>query len=644
MNKRMFLKFIFIACLCIFAKTAYSAERILSYETEITVKPNGVLDVVENITVHAENNKIKRGIYRDFPTQYLGENGADHRVGFELLSVMRNDENEHYSVNSYSNSVRIYIGDPDNYISQGEHTFQLHYQTDRQIQFFDHRDELYFNGIPQQFDFPMDFASVTVNLPEKAVIQEYKAFTGQRGSKEENTLILQSEPNRISFNTSKALGRYEGMTVVLAFAKGAVNSPNQQQLSDWFWRDYHTPIESLVGLFLFATTLFCFWWLVGKDPKKGTIIPRFEAPQGMSPAVCHYLANRAASTKTFAVALVSLAVKRYIDIEDSNDGYTVKKCDVTKKMSPLSAGEQMIFKRLFKSSVSVTVGQGYVEAVGSAYLQFKRKIVSQYARESYVFNRAYIGYAVVLFLVTFSVVAYRGFGGEAVVMFLFFSVFCSMFFGFSGLMAISLIKRKSYIVALFPLTFIFGFVWIFQDVLLSSGNLISLLQPQTAFVLSVSVAALCFLVFILVIGAPTQTGRKLLDEIEGFKWYLSVAEGDDLKGMTLPKKTPELYQRFLPYALALGVENKWSEQFAEVLSQAGTLTQVDTPSHNMNIPSSIYRAHALRSMAQNMDSSMTRAIRTSSSPPSSSSSSSRSGFSSSGSSGGGGGGGGGGGW
>jgi uncharacterized membrane protein len=74
---------------------------------------------------------------------------------------------------------------------------------------------------------------------------------------------------------------------------------------------------------------------------------------------------------------------------------------------------------------------------------------------------------------------------------------------------------------------------------------------------------------IILLRSLTPAGREILDQIEGFKMYLSVAEKDRLNLENPPERTPELFEMFLPYALALGVEQKWSEQFADVLAAAG---------------------------------------------------------------------------
>ena len=60
-----------------------------------------------------------------------------------------------------------------------------------------------------------------------------------------------------------------------------------------------------------------------------------------------------------------------------------------------------------------------------------------------------------------------------------------------------------------------------------------------------------------------------MDQIDGFKQYLSVAEEDRLEYLNPPKKTPELFEKFLPYAIALDVENSWAKKFTGVLAAAG---------------------------------------------------------------------------
>jgi hypothetical protein len=144
------------------------------------------------------------------------------------------------------------------------------------------------------------------------------------------------------------------------------------------------------------------------------------------------------------------------------------------------------------------------------------------------------------------------------------------------------------------------------------------------------------ILFLILMKAPTRQGRDLMDKLDGFELYLTVAEKDDLNVRHPPDMTPQLFERYLPFAIALGVEHAWAEQFTEVFAslkaQAGTTYQPLWYHGNFN-------THRLGSFAEDVGSSFSTAISSAATPPGSSSGSGGGGFS-----GGGGGGGGGGGW
>jgi uncharacterized membrane protein len=162
-------------------------------------------------------------------------------------------------------------------------------------------------------------------------------------------------------------------------------------------------------------------------------------------------------------------------------------------------------------------------------------------------------------------------------------------------------------------------------------------------VVSAMLFALVNGLFIFLLKAPTVAGREILDQIEGFKMYLGVAEKDRLNLENPPERTPQLFEMFLPYALALGVEQKWSEQFAGVLAAAGAV-----PGQNNYSPAwysgDSWSHVGAASFAGALGGSLAGAISSASTAPGSGSGGDGGGGGGGGSSGGGGGGGGGGGW
>ncbi|MGZ3410878.1 MAG: DUF2207 family protein [Xanthobacteraceae bacterium] len=136
--------------------------------------------------------------------------------------------------------------------------------------------------------------------------------------------------------------------------------------------------------------------------------------------------------------------------------------------------------------------------------------------------------------------------------------------------------------------------------------------------------------------AHTIEGRKVTDQIDGFREYLGVAEEARLEALNPPEKTPELFEKFLPYAIALDVENTWAERFAGVLAAAAAAGAATATwySGNYNV------SQDTNSFVSDLGSSLSQTIASASTAPGSGGGGSGGG----GSSGGGGGGGGGSGW
>ena len=141
------------------------------------------------------------------------------------------------------------------------------------------------------------------------------------------------------------------------------------------------------------------------------------------------------------------------------------------------------------------------------------------------------------------------------------------------------------------------------------------------------------LLFHWLLKAPTHAGRDLLNNIEGFRMFLQAVDGDRLNRLTPPDKTPELFEKYLPYAVALDSEQAWAEQFSAVLDNA---KQSNGYSPAWYVGS---HAFAMSAFASSFGGSFSNAIAASTTAPGTSSGGGGGGFS-----GGGGGGGGGGGW
>ena len=177
-----------LALLLVFATCAgaWADERILAFSSDIVVHPDASMTVTETVTVRAEGDQIRRGIFREFPTDYRDRLGNRYRVGFEVLSVRRDGAGEPYHAERLSNGVRVYVGRRDRFLEPGSYTYEITYRTDRQLGYFEDHDELYWNVTGNGWGFPIDRVAATVTLPETVPTESVTvtAYTGLQGSTE----------------------------------------------------------------------------------------------------------------------------------------------------------------------------------------------------------------------------------------------------------------------------------------------------------------------------------------------------------------------------------------------------------------------------------------------------------------------------
>lgn len=170
--------------LCALAAPALADERILDYTVLVAVQPDASVEVTEHITVRVEGVNIRRGIYREFPTRYDDRAGNRVVVGLEVLGVERDGEPEPWFTESLSNGLRINTGNDDYLPVPADIRYTLRYRTTRQIGFFAEHDELYWNAIGTDWDFPIEAAQVQVRLPQAVPVAQMSAegYTGPQGA------------------------------------------------------------------------------------------------------------------------------------------------------------------------------------------------------------------------------------------------------------------------------------------------------------------------------------------------------------------------------------------------------------------------------------------------------------------------------
>ena len=547
-------------------------ERILSFDSEIRIQQDGWIEVTETIRVRAEGDRIRRGIYRDLYTEYTDRFMNRYEVAIEPLAVLRNGVGEDFHTIDVRRGQRTYFGHEDRFLAVGEHTYVFRYRASRMLGFFDDHDELYWNVTGFEWAFPIDAATARV----------YLDFDVPVGS-------ITHEAYTGPFGA-----RGDDYTSRLT-PDGGVEFVSTR------------PLSAVNGL-----TIVVGW-------PKGFV----NEPTGLERFGWLLTDN---VNLLIAFGGFILLFIYYVPVwrkhgRDPDEGVVFPRYEPPRGFSPASLRyiRQMYYDNKVMTAAIVNLAvKGYlqIKARGSQHWLERLKAPADAPAPAPGEKELYDGL-------------------------------------FAGGLSVELDNKNHKVLGRAKQAHSRSLKDDYKHKYFQTNGALNV--PGIAIAIGTTVAALntgtgatfyviatlvliftTVVLFAILLKRPTLRGRKLLDEMLGFKEYLEVAEKDELNLRNPPEKTPQLFETYLPYALALGVEQEWSEKFAAALA---AIRGPDGGDYQPGWYNGRWSTSNLGSTARSLSSGLNSSVANSVSPPGSSS-----GSGGGGSSGGGGGGGGGGGW
>ena len=511
-------------------------ERIIDFHADINIKTDGKISVTEYITVYVDNKDILRGVIRNIPESRTDSKGKIRQLPVEVISLKRNDQSSEYSLRSAYvgknlEEQLIYTGSSETILEKGVHQYELVYETSSNVgnnmrghvTFFDEYAELFWNVMGGESVYEFERASATVHLPGGVAAIQWSCYTGVPGSTEQ-AYECDGNISMPTFRVSRALKPGEGFSVAVAFPRDVIAVPTEFEIR---LEDNINRINGVMYIVILFIIMFIMWLAFGRGARVPTIIPQFSAPNGWSAEKVSYLYNQRFVKKTFTVAILQMAVRNAIGIECGNlykgdntyflTNNSLKTHDdngqIIKK-KPLSNEQQSIFAKLFSY-----ISFGSKEEKGKKIeLGKHNEIILTEARNSLEES----------------------------------------------------IKKIIPIERLYTVKFVCNkivLVIIIIFYLLYAGNYNFDVDEFSSFFLMPIILLAMLIIFVYKMRRLTPFGAKVKAELEGLKMYIGKAEKRRLNVMTPPKKTPEHFEEMLPYAVALGVENKWCDKFHDVLKR-----------------------------------------------------------------------------
>lgn len=554
---------------------------IKRFDATIVVTPDGSVDVTESIT--AQFTGAWNGIYRTVPVEYRTPQGFNWTLRLDLLGVT-DEQGQPLEVETgrERHYVKYKIRVPG--AENATRTVVIHYRAANGLRFLEDHDELYWNVTGDEWDVPIEVATARIILPAEAAGIRAIAFNGVYGStardavvKTEGTTVRVSMPHRLDF--------HEGLTAVVGWNKGIVAQPTETEQALGFLAS-NWPLAIPIPVFL---AMFAIWRRVGRDPKRLPIAVQYEPPDSLTPAEAGTLMDYSADMRDITATLVDLAVRGHLRIEERDESVLLG----------LFKRREYLFRRIDPPESLPRV----TERGGARDLE---------PHERHVLSGIFSGGSTEVELSDLENEFYRNLPGlrEDI---------------FGRLVGRGLYRSRPDRVRS---NWLVGAV-LLGAVIIGVGSTLAARLGLTPLPFIVAALASCLIVVVFsrIMPARTVAGARTLERLLGFEEFLARVEKDRFERVV---KTPEMFERYLPFAMAFGVERKWAKAFQNIYREP--------PRWYVGSNSSAFDLGRLSSSLSDLSSRAQSAM--TSSPRSSSSGSGFSG----GSSGGGSGGGGGGGW
>jgi hypothetical protein len=492
---------------------AAGPERITSFDSVATLSQANVLTVTETIKVDFGSN-AHHGIFRDVPIVQRSTTD-NYYYTFKLLGVSSSSGAPAGVASKGPNGdyYEIKIGDPNQTI-QGQATYVIRYELTPLALRNGDVDRVNLNVTGQDWEYPIDHASLALTLPAAPTAPPV-CYTGSTGSQAHNCTVS-AAATTVSAASSTTLEPGNGMTVDINLPGGSFSSylrPNQRPPLSQVAK-VQIGVIALVWLTALAVLGLYFSKLVGniRLRRQQIVVAQYEAPDGLSPGQIGLLVDSKSGMKEFTATVMDLAVRGYLKITRLETKVLFyKRVDYQFDQLGAAAGlknyEHSVYDLLFKSGdvtkMSELSNSSHAATNKASLDEMRKQLGSSLTSAGY--------YGVKANLVNHHLWL-SAVGGAALLT-----------------IGIGILPQgvAGGLVALLAGAAIFGFACV------SLGR-----YPEL-----------------------TDSGAAEWAKVEGFKLYLSVAEKDRLNFTDAPERTPELFNKLLPYAVALGVEKQWAKQF-----------------------------------------------------------------------------------
>lgn len=545
-------------------------KHIPYFFSRIEILSNGTLKITETIERVVEPDETDfKGIDRIFPKYHKDRTGRMHRTHLMILEALADNKPVKAKLLPDFEGIRVSVHE-DTAKEAGTHKYSLTYLVSNKVVEFKNNaenaetpdfKELIWDITGTHWDLPITHAGAVIIFPPNSKLYAQSGITGGSEGYGTNLKIKKDKNNDLSVALTFPLAPHEGLTVLTNWGEREFSEAFENGKLDRFIIEHGTAAVSLIAL-LFVFSYYMVT-LAGqkKNRKKATVKAAPMQKGDLTPAVLNYALTKKISDRSLLIILLNMASKGFLSFGEDGNG-TLLLIKETDKVAGLTPLEKKIAKQLFsKDGTSFAVTNANTLKLARIMSVVEKNLIKEYRKKFTVFPQGYFWFGILMAII-------------AVVSVSSMSLFPLI------TAATSLIS----VVILIPASFIGGKIYTafcdgeWKANKLKTLRLLVLFLPfpvclaglfiyyavQTTLLSAVFffLLLMCIGVFKTLLRTPSALGESLLENIEGYKLYLS-SQDDTLLGMmrNATAKIKALYSKHLPFAVALDQEKPWTNRF-----------------------------------------------------------------------------------
>ena len=541
-------------------------NHILEFHSDILVNGDASITVTEAIRIETRGHKAGRGVYREFIKHYPDRYGNQYQIGIQPSGATCDGSPIEYLTQDTPGAVRIQFGRSPFALPDGQHFLTLTYTVTRALGFLAGGNELYWNVTGNTWNAAIDHASATLRLPPGIPRDRVRldSFTAPQSFAPIVPASAARPDGSFEFDAQKPLGPGQGLLIDLSWPKGYIAGPS---LLEWL-RDSLAGKATAISVWGGLGAIFLYYLTVcllgAKRRHAKSLVVLYEPPPGFSPAAIRYLDQMKYDKKTFASAVLDMAVKGFLKIKNESGTFTLERASADRRV--LTPDEKAVGDLLFAAGLAIRLDSGNFLAIANANSGLNGWLKASLDKIYFVSPWHRLVPSIVLSLAMMAAIFLSlgpTLGPQAAPVFgylIFWSAACF------GMLALINRVRELTSGALVPAgssRFIVYFLFFAV-----SGGLFLLWQTTSGLVTTGTAVMIgLHLLFHRFLPAYTRVGWSVRAQIDGFKAFLSAVEGDSINRIDGTGQAPETFEKFLPYAIALDVEKIWARKFETVLSK-----------------------------------------------------------------------------